>query len=244
MTVQQHARARGARADPRAGQWLCDRGDELLAELEMHVALATDLRLQLADREQTRDALTDFCARRVVTHLLAVDQVLYPVAAAAVETRLLARAMCVQHDLIAARVAELLRADSSAEVAASAHALVGLLQVGQRVVQQVLIPALALLPGVDLAALVDDIETLLAGDPLETPKELDVREMPPARRHSQVLGAAARLAAGESFVLVGNHDPQPLWKELQSAYPDRFGWDYLEAGPRWRVRIGRRPVGA
>lgn len=59
----------------------------------MHVALATDPHLQLADREQARDALIDFCARRMVTHLLAVDQVLYAAAAAAVETRLLASAL-------------------------------------------------------------------------------------------------------------------------------------------------------
>ena len=50
---------------------------------------------------------------------------------------------------------------------------------------------------------------------------------------------------GESFVLVNNHDPKPLRREFQAAYPDRFGWDYLEAGPeRWRVRIGRPTVDA
>ena len=245
MTVQQQTQARGVRADLRAERRLRDCGDELLTDLEMHVALATDLHLQLADREQARDALIDFCARRMVTHLLAVDQVLYAAATAAVETRLLASALRAQHDLIAARLAELLRADNSADIAASAHALIGLLQVCHHVEQQVLIPALARLPEVDLAALVDDVDTLLAGESLETADELDVRAIPLARRPSQVFGASARLAPGESFVLVANHDPQPLWTKLRFAYPGRFGWDYLEAGPdRWRVRIGRRPVGA
>jgi uncharacterized protein (DUF2249 family) len=45
--------------------------------------------------------------------------------------------------------------------------------------------------------------------------------------------------------LVNNHDPKPLRREFQATYPDRFGWDYLEAGPeQWRVRIGGRPVDA
>lgn len=245
MTVQQHTQGRGSHSSLPAERRLRDRGDELLADLEMHVTLATDLNLQLADREQARDALIDYCARRMVTHLLAVEQVLYAVAAAMVETRLLARALRVHHDLISARLAELLRADNSDRVAASAHTLVGLLQVSQHVEQQVLIPALTRLPEVDMAALVDDIDTLLAGELLPAPDELDVRETPLARHHPRVFGAAARLAPGESFVLVEDHDPQRLRNELQSAYPDRFGWHYVEAGPdRWRVRIRRRPVGA
>ena len=42
------------------------------------------------------------------------------------------------------------------------------------------------------------------------------------------------------------NDPQTKVDPLiQAAYPDRFGWDYLEAGPeRWRVRIGRPTVDA
>jgi len=71
------------------------------------------------------------------------------------------------------------------------------------------------------------------------------REIPQGRRHPRIFGIYARLTPGESFVLVNNHDPKPLRREFQAAYPDRFGWDYLEAGPeRWRVRIGRPTVDA
>lgn len=244
VTVEQDLGSVGGQAVLRAERRLRERSDELLADLEMHVAMATDLDLPLAAREQTRDALAEFCTRRMVTHLLAVDQTLYSIAAASVETRLLASALRAQHDLIAARVAELLRADSSAEVAASAHAVLGLMQVCHYTEQRVLLPALAHLSGVDLVALVNDIEALLAGESLETPAEIDVREIPLTRRYPQVFAASARLAAGQAFVLVGSHDPQRLREELQSAYPGRFGWDYLEAGPeRWRVRIARRPEG-
>jgi uncharacterized protein (DUF2249 family) len=245
--VTRQIHIQGAATDPaqRAQHMLRERGDELLAELAAKVALATDLQLGLGDREEARETLIGFCTRQVVRHLLATDRVLYSVAAGAVETRLLVRALRAQHDLVAARIAELTRADSSAEVAASAHALVGLLEVCQHVERKVLIPALAVLPGVELSALVEDLETFLAGGALGTPKVLDVRELPHGRRHPSIFGTYARLAPGESFVLVNNHDPKPLRREFQATYPDQYGWDYLEAGPdRWQVRIGRLAVEA
>ena len=235
-------RIEGTAADPaqRAQHRLRERGDELLAELTAKVTLVTDLQLGLGDREAARETLTGFCTRQVVRYLLATDRVLCSVAAGAAETRLLVRALRAQHDLVAARIAALKRADSSAEVAASAHALVGLLEVCQHVERKVLIPALAVLPGVDLSALVEDVETFLAGGALNIPEVLDVREIPHGRRHPRIFGTYAGLAPGESFVLVNNHDPKPLRREFQATYPDQYGWDYLEAGPhRWQVRIGR-----
>lgn len=240
-------RIEGTAADPaqRAQHRLREGGDELLAELTAKVTLVTDLQLGLGDREAAWETLTGFCTRQVVRYLLATDRVLYSVAAGAAETRLLVRALRAQHDLVAARIAALKLADSSAEVAASAHALVGLLEVCQHVERKVLIPALAVLPGVDLSALVEDVETFLAGGALNIPEVLDVREIPHGRRHPRIFGTYAGLAPGESFVLVNNHDPKLLRREFQATYPDRYGWDYLEAGPhRWQVRIGRLPVGA
>lgn len=245
MTLQIHIRETATDPARQAQHTLRDRGGELLAELTAKVALATELQLRPADREDAREALIDFCVRRVVRYLMATDRVLYSVAAGAAETRLLVRALRAQHDLVAARISALKRADSSAEVASSAHALVGLLQICNHVEQTVLIPALVDLPGVDLHALVDDIGILRAGGALDVPATLDVREIPHGRRHPRIFGIYARLAPGESFVLVNNHDPKPLRREFQATYPDQFGWDYLEAGPdQWQVRIKRLPVPA
>lgn len=227
----------------RTQRTLRDRGDELLAELAGKVALATELQLRLADREEAREALSDFCTHRLVRHLLATDRVLYSAAAGAAETRLLVRALRSLHELAAIRITDLGRADSSAEVAASAHALLGLLEVCHRVETEVLIPALAVLPGVDLPALADDLDTLLRGGVLDIPAVLDVRDIPQGRRHPRIFGIYARLTPGESFVLVNNHDPKPLRREFRAAYPGQFGWEYLEAGPdRWRIRIERLPA--
>ena len=86
----------------RAQHTLRQCGDELLAELTVKVELASDLQLPLALREEVRDRLIAFCASRLVRHRLATDHVLYSVAAGAAETRLLVRALRVQHDLLAA----------------------------------------------------------------------------------------------------------------------------------------------
>jgi uncharacterized protein (DUF2249 family) len=39
--------------------------------------------------------------------------------------------------------------------------------------------------------------------------------------------------------LVNDHDPSPLYDHFQAEQPGGFGWDYLERGPVWRVRISR-----
>ena len=90
-----------------------------------------------------------------------------------------------------------------------------------------------------------NVEVLLAGGVLDVPATVDVREIPHGRRHPRIFGTYARLAPGESFVLVNNHDPKPLRREFQATYPGQFGWDYLETGPdQWRVRIQRLPAQA
>lgn len=70
--------------------------------------------------------------------------------------------------------------------------------------------------------------------------ELDVRELPPAVRHTEIFAAFHGLGTGTSFVLVNDHDPKPLRYQFEAEYAGEFRWEYVEAGPQvWRVRIGR-----
>jgi len=70
--------------------------------------------------------------------------------------------------------------------------------------------------------------------------EVDVRAEPRGRRHKMIFDIYERLAPGEAFVLVNDHDPKPLYHQLTAKHPERFSWEYLEQGPQaWRVRIGR-----
>ena len=72
-------------------------------------------------------------------------------------------------------------------------------------------------------------------------KLLDVRTLIPRDRHRQIFETYANLEPGESFVLVNDHDPRPLYYQFDAEYEGEFSWSYLEEGPTtWRVEIGRR----
>ena len=69
---------------------------------------------------------------------------------------------------------------------------------------------------------------------------LDVRTLAPKDRHSLIFKTYEGLQPGQSFELVNDHDPKPLYYQFQFEQTGRFTWDYLEQGPEvWRVRIGR-----
>ncbi|MGB3390310.1 MAG: DUF2249 domain-containing protein [Pseudaminobacter sp.] len=69
---------------------------------------------------------------------------------------------------------------------------------------------------------------------------VDVRTLVPAQRHAKIFQLVNELTAGSSFVLVNDHDPKPLYYQLEAEYPKQFSWTYLERGPEvWRVEIGK-----
>ncbi len=69
---------------------------------------------------------------------------------------------------------------------------------------------------------------------------LDVREVAPRIRHPLIFDTFDALQPGDSFRLVNDHDPKPLYYQFSFEKAGRFEWEYLEEGPRgWRVRIGK-----
>jgi uncharacterized protein (DUF2249 family)/quercetin dioxygenase-like cupin family protein len=69
---------------------------------------------------------------------------------------------------------------------------------------------------------------------------LDVRPLRKPDRHPTIFAAYEALAAGESLVLVNNHDPKHLHDEFKLEHPGSHGWNYLERGPEtWRIRISK-----
>ena len=76
---------------------------------------------------------------------------------------------------------------------------------------------------------------------MTTPPQLDVRALPPVRRHALIFDTCGKLSVGEAVILVNDHDPKPLYYQFEAEQPGRFGWDYVESGPEvWRVRITRK----
>jgi uncharacterized protein (DUF2249 family)/iron-sulfur cluster repair protein YtfE (RIC family) len=88
-------------------------------------------------------------------------------------------------------------------------------------------------------------EPKAAAAPAPADPDLDVRDLPPVRRHTTIFDAYHALLPGTGFVLVNDHDPKPLRYQFEAEHAGRFTWQYLESGPEvWRVRIGRPPVSA
>ncbi|MBZ0298318.1 MAG: DUF2249 domain-containing protein [Anaerolineae bacterium] len=71
--------------------------------------------------------------------------------------------------------------------------------------------------------------------------ELDVRAIQPRDRHPMIFDTFDNLSLGESFELVNDHAPTPLYYQFLHERTDLFEWDTLEEGPEtWRVRITRK----
>jgi uncharacterized protein (DUF2249 family) len=69
-------------------------------------------------------------------------------------------------------------------------------------------------------------------------REFDVRSLVPAERHRRIFELVGKLTPGEAFVLVNDHDPKPLYYQLEAEHPKAFSWVYVESGPAvWRVEI-------
>jgi uncharacterized protein (DUF2249 family) len=73
---------------------------------------------------------------------------------------------------------------------------------------------------------------------------LDVRTIAPRERHPLIFTTFDQLQEGESFTLLNDHDPQPLYYQFLHVRAGQFSWVYLEEGPDdWRVRITKTTGG-
>ncbi|TAM60305.1 DUF2249 domain-containing protein [bacterium] len=68
--------------------------------------------------------------------------------------------------------------------------------------------------------------------------ELDVRPLPPGRKHTTIFEKYEALALGDTLRIINDHDPRPLRFELDHDYPNTFSWEYAAKGPDvWLVDI-------
>jgi uncharacterized protein (DUF2249 family)/quercetin dioxygenase-like cupin family protein len=75
---------------------------------------------------------------------------------------------------------------------------------------------------------------------VEAPEELDLREVPRHLRHPLVFQKLDSLPIGCSFVLVNDHDPVPLSRQIDSTRQGQSTWEYIQRGPDlFRIRIKR-----
>jgi regulator of cell morphogenesis and NO signaling len=73
---------------------------------------------------------------------------------------------------------------------------------------------------------------------------LFVPALEPTLKHATVFKKFDALASGDSFLLVNDHDPIPLFYEMKAERGDVFEWKKLENGPEvWKVEIKKTANG-
>lgn len=69
-------------------------------------------------------------------------------------------------------------------------------------------------------------------------ESLFVPDLLPALKHPTIFRKFDSLQDGESFVIINDHDPKPLYYQLLAERGNIFTWNYLEQGPEvWKVYI-------
>lgn len=67
---------------------------------------------------------------------------------------------------------------------------------------------------------------------------LNATLLEPRVKHQTIFARFEELKSGESFILLNDHDPKPLYYQLVSQKGEIFTWDYLQAGPDWwKIKI-------
>ncbi|HEY8487383.1 MAG TPA: DUF2249 domain-containing protein [Limnochordales bacterium] len=229
---------------------------ELLARMDEHLRrLETDGQLECLAQ------LVTFLERDLLPHARGEERHLYPAVEPLVQRFGRATAtMAVDHEFIEAYVARLAQLARRAagqpqqehptavkEAAGLARELAAILRLHTEKEERVYLPLIQqhLTPG-QQADLMAAMHEAPEGEGRSwSPTVLDVRPLPPARRHPLIFQAFDALGPGQWLELVNDHDPRPLYYQFAAERAGTFTWEYLEQGPHvWRVRIGRAGQGA
>ncbi len=69
---------------------------------------------------------------------------------------------------------------------------------------------------------------------------LDLRPLEHGIRHSLVMERFSKLKEAETFFIVNDHDPLPLYFQIAMNFPGKVGWEYVDYGEDfWKIRIWR-----
>lgn len=78
----------------------------------------------------------------------------------------------------------------------------------------------------------------LGHDGFSVVNEFDIRPYPPTERHEMFYKAFADIKPGEAFDFINDHDPKPLYYQMEAESKEPFQWEYLQKGPEiWKVRV-------
>lgn len=78
----------------------------------------------------------------------------------------------------------------------------------------------------------------LGDDGYAVVNEIDIRPFTPTVRHEMFYKAFEEIKPGEAFVFINDHDPKPLYYQMEAESREPFKWEYLIKGPdEWKVRV-------
>lgn len=78
---------------------------------------------------------------------------------------------------------------------------------------------------------------------MSSDQTLDIRSEIPRRRHELIFETYGKLGSGDGFVLVNDHDPKPLYYQIEAESKIPFSWEYLQSGPEvWQVKVAKTKV--
>ena len=62
---------------------------------------------------------------------------------------------------------------------------------------------------------------------------INIPAIEPRLKHSTIFQVFDSLKPGESLIIHNDHDPKPVYYQLQNDKGDVFTWNYLQQGPQW-----------
>ena len=78
----------------------------------------------------------------------------------------------------------------------------------------------------------------LGDDGFSVVNEFDLRPFPPTERHEMFYKAFADTKPGEAFEFINDHDPKPLYYQMEAESSEPFRWEYMQKSPEvWKVRV-------
>lgn len=93
-------------------------------------------------------------------------------------------------------------------------------------------------PGEYVVHITKNVMTGLGDDGFSVVNEMDLRPFEPAERHEMFYKAFADIKPGEAFEFFNDHDPIPLYYQMEAESKEPFKWEYLLKGPEeWKVRV-------
>jgi uncharacterized protein (DUF2249 family) len=247
-------------ADSRAAEAVRQHHAELAGALKLRVEelFTASMSDDGPAADAARDDLVGWCRRELVPHALAEEHAMYPAARATDEGRLLVEGMLGEHQVILGLIDDVAELVDVPRAAAAAVALATVFDSHLAKENDLVIPLLAVTPGVSLAELLDGMHDLLGGHAHEQSggcgghtcscgevdgpgyPVLDARTIPHAIRHATIFGALDSVRPGAGLELVAPHDPLPLLDQINHRWPGVFAVDYRERGPEaWRLTLVR-----